>query len=107
MRTSVDHVVVVQVVDGAEDLLDGLRGILLRELALVTDAVEEFSSRGQLRHDVELVLRKELVPALRRMHEETATAYPRLEPVDELDNVRVLQPLQHFELVVQPFSRCP
>jgi hypothetical protein len=29
-----------------------------------------------------------------------ARAYPRLEPIVELDNVRMLHPLQHLELVV-------
>jgi hypothetical protein len=38
--TSVDHIFAVEIVDGAEHLLDGLGGILLRELALLTDAIE-------------------------------------------------------------------
>lgn len=55
-RTSVDHVVVVEVVDGVEHLLYGLRGILFRELALIADTVKELAARGQLGNDVELVL---------------------------------------------------
>ncbi len=41
--TSMDNLSVMQVVDRFEHLLDGLGGILFRELALVTDAVEQFS----------------------------------------------------------------
>lgn len=38
--TSVDDVVVVEVVDGFEDLADGLGGIFLCELALLANPIE-------------------------------------------------------------------
>jgi hypothetical protein len=52
----VDDVVLVEVVDGLEDLADGLRGILLSELALLADPVEQLATGGQLGDDVVLVL---------------------------------------------------
>lgn len=36
----------------------------------------------------------------RKWEEEFQVTYPRFEPVNELDNVRMLQPLQHVEFVV-------
>lgn len=59
-RTSVNHVVLVQIVDGSEDLLDGLRGILFCEFPLVANAIEELASGGELSDDVVLVLRSKL-----------------------------------------------
>jgi hypothetical protein len=44
--TSMDDVVAMKVVYGAENLFDSLRGILLGELALLADTVEKLSSRG-------------------------------------------------------------
>lgn len=41
---SVYDVVLVQVVDGFENLLDGLRSILLRELALLANTIEQLSA---------------------------------------------------------------
>lgn len=58
--TSVDDIVLVKVVDGVEDLLYGLGGILLGEFALVADSIEEFAAGSKLRDDIELVLRKEV-----------------------------------------------
>ena len=75
-----DNLIFVQVVDGAEHLPDGLRSILLRELALLADTVKQLTAGGELGDDVELVA--------------------GLKPVDELDNVGVLEPLEHLELVV-------
>ncbi len=46
----------MEVVDGAEYLLDGLGGVFLGELALLADAVEQLAARGQLRDYVEFVL---------------------------------------------------
>lgn len=80
MRTSVDNVPLVQVVDSTEHLGNGLRSILLRELAVFANSVEQLSTRGQLRDNVELVL--------------------RFEPVDKVDNVGVVEGLQHLQLVV-------
>lgn len=80
VRTSVDNVPLVQVVHSIENLSNGLRSILLRELAVFANSVEQLSTRGQLRDNVELVL--------------------RFEPVDEVDNVGVVEGLQHLQLVV-------
>ncbi len=46
----------MEVVDGVKDLLDGLRSILLRELALLADAVEKLAASGQLSDYVIFVL---------------------------------------------------
>lgn len=54
--TSVDDIVVVEVVDGVEHLPNRFSGILLRKLALVADAVEQLASGRQLGHDVVFVL---------------------------------------------------
>ena len=51
-----NDIVPVQVVDGLEDLLDGLGGILLGELSLLADTVEQLTACGKLCDDVELVL---------------------------------------------------
>ena len=56
MRTSVNNVVFMKVVDCVQDLLDGLRGILLGEFALLADAVEQFTADRELCNDIELVL---------------------------------------------------
>jgi hypothetical protein len=55
-HTSVNDVPLMEIVDGFQHLFDGLRRILFRELALVTDPVEQLSSDGQLSNNVELVL---------------------------------------------------
>ncbi len=54
--TSMDHVALVQVVDGVEDLADGLGRVFFGELALFADAVEELAARGQLRDNVPFIL---------------------------------------------------
>ena len=38
--TPVDNIVLVEIVDGAQDLLNGLGGILLGKLSLFADSVE-------------------------------------------------------------------
>ncbi len=50
------HIVLVQVVHGPENLLDRLRGVLLREFALLADPVEQLSTGGKLGDDVVFVL---------------------------------------------------
>jgi hypothetical protein len=72
-------IVAVEIVDSSKDLLDCLRGVLLGELALLANAVEQLAAGGQLGDDVVLV--------------------PRFKPVHELDNVRVLEALEHVKLV--------
>jgi len=54
--TSVDAVVLVEVVDRVKDLANSLGGILLSELALLANTIEELSSGCQLRYNVVLVL---------------------------------------------------
>lgn len=54
--TSVDAVVLVEVVHCIKDLADRLCGVLLSELALFADAIEKLSSGRQLCHDIVLVL---------------------------------------------------
>ena len=51
-----DDLSVMQVVDCLQDLLDGSSSILLREFALVADAVKQLSASSQLSDDVVLVL---------------------------------------------------
>lgn len=46
--TSVNHVVVMKVVDGFEDLLDRLGSIFLRKLAVFADPVKQLSPGRQL-----------------------------------------------------------
>lgn len=45
-RTSVNNIALVQVVHSFEHLADGLRGILLRELAILADTVEQLATSG-------------------------------------------------------------
>jgi hypothetical protein len=54
--TSMDDILVVQIVHRLEYLLDRLGCILFCELALVADSIEEFSSCGKLGDDVVLIL---------------------------------------------------
>ena len=56
LLASVDHVIVVQVVDGIKNLSDCLRCIFLGELPSFADSVEKLASRCQLGDYVELVL---------------------------------------------------
>lgn len=51
-----NNIVFMQVVDCVQDLLDGLRSILLCEFALLADAVEQFTASRELCNDIELVL---------------------------------------------------
>jgi hypothetical protein len=53
---SMNHVTLVQVVDGVEHLADRLRGILFGELALLADAIEQLAACGQLRDNVPFIL---------------------------------------------------
>lgn len=99
-----DNTVLVEIVDGVEHLPDGLRGVLFGELALLADAVEELPACRQLGDDVVLVLQNRSTPPYLPRPSAPgprwAAAYPRLEPVDEAHNVRVLQALQEVQLVV-------
>jgi hypothetical protein len=55
-RTSVNNVVLVEKVDSKKDLLNGLSGILLSELALFTNTVEKLATRSELCNNVEFIL---------------------------------------------------
>lgn len=70
----------VKIIDSLQDLSDGLGGILLGKLALLADTIEKLAASSQLGHDVILV--------------------PRLEPVNKLDNVRMMEALEHVKLIV-------
>lgn len=50
------NIVLVKIVDCAEDLLDGLGSVLFSEFALVANTVEQLSSSCQLGDNVEFVL---------------------------------------------------
>lgn len=98
-----NNIVLVEKVDGIENLLDSPRGILLGEFSLLADAIEQLAARSELCDDVVLVLRVQVS----FMQEEGLSAvdrrqmaYPRFEPVDELDNVWVVKFLQQFKLVM-------
>lgn len=52
-----NHIVVVKVVDGLEDLSDCLGRILFRELAIFANPIKEFSTGGQLCYNIVFVLR--------------------------------------------------
>jgi len=54
--TSVDNILLVEIVYGLKYLSDRLRRVLLRELALLTDAIEELSARCEFCDNVVLVL---------------------------------------------------
>lgn len=93
-----DNVVLVQVVHRIQDLFDGLRCILLGELALLTNPVEQLASGRKLGDNVVLVLNTYQISSSTSngSHQgRVAVSYPRFEPVHKLDNVRVLEPLEH------------
>jgi hypothetical protein len=54
--TSVDNVVLVEIVYGLKYLFDRFCGVLFSELALLTNAIEELSARREFCDDVVLVL---------------------------------------------------
>lgn len=78
LEISVHNVLAVQVIDGLEDVLHGLSGILFGELAIIADSVEELASGSELGDNVELLL--------------------ALEPVLEGDDVWVVALLEQREL---------
>lgn len=51
-----NNIVLMQVVHGAKNLLDSLRGVLLGEFALLADPIKQLSSRRQLGDDVIFIL---------------------------------------------------
>ena len=51
-----DNILLVEIVYGLKHLFDRLCRVLLRELAFLTDAIEELAARCEFRDDVVLVL---------------------------------------------------
>jgi len=56
--TPVDDIVLMQIVDGTQDLLNSLRCVFLGEFALLANPVEQLSSSRKLGDDVILVLKE-------------------------------------------------
>jgi len=54
--TAVDDIVLVEIVDGFQDLPYGRRSVLLGKAALFADAVKQLSTSCELGHDVVFVL---------------------------------------------------
>ena len=52
-----DDIVVVEVIDGIEDLANRFGSVLFSEFSLLADSVEQLSASRQLGHNVVLVLR--------------------------------------------------
>lgn len=105
LRTSVHDVVLVEIVDGIQDLADGLRGVLFSKASLFADAVEQLASGGQLGNNVVFVLGARGERWSRKTKHDVS--YLGLKPVVEANNVRVLQALQHFELIVDHLLIAP
>lgn len=58
-QTSVDDIVVMEIVHCSKDLSYRLGSVLFCKLAILAYSVKEFSPGGQLRDDIILVLAKE------------------------------------------------
>ena len=54
--TAMDDIVLMQVVDGFQDLSYGCRSVLFGEAALFADAIEQLSASRKLCHNVVFVL---------------------------------------------------
>lgn len=54
--TSVNNVLFMQIVNGLQNLLDCLRGILFSELAFVANSIEQLPTSSKLSDDIEFVL---------------------------------------------------
>ena len=67
-----NNVVLVEKVDSKKDLLNGLSGILLGELALFTNTVEKLATCSELCNNVEFILENRQVSygTLERRREE-------------------------------------
>lgn len=97
-----NDIVLVEIVDGAQDLLNGLGGVLLGELALLANSVEQLSTGGKFCDDIVLVLQEDQSQRLDLCAQSRCClggTHSRLEPVNELDDVRVLETLEHIQLV--------
>lgn len=95
-----DNVTVVQVVNGIKYLANCLRCILLCELSVVANAIKQLSAGCQLSDDIEFVLfrgQPKINSSSKFAEKRTHLGF---EPVYERDNVRVLELLQHLELII-------
>lgn len=91
----------MKIIDSLQDLSDGLGGILLGKLALLADTIEKLAASSQLGHDVILVLARNVVSRANvNGGANDIGSYPRLEPVNKLDNVRMMEALEHVKLIV-------
>ena len=61
-RTSVNNVSCMEVVDGFQDLPDGLRAVFFGEATFFADPIEEFSTRSQLRNNIVFILKARVSP---------------------------------------------
>jgi hypothetical protein len=95
--TAVHDVVLMEITHCVEHFANDLGCILLGELSVLADTIEKLSSGSKLSDDVVLVLRK--CKAQRAKLQERST-HPRLEPIAERNDVRMMQPLQQLQLVV-------
>lgn len=95
-----DHIVLVEVVNRAENLLDGAGRIFFCKLSLVANPVKQLSSSSQLRNDVESILLVISEP-FHRLNLLDRLGYSRFEPVNKFDDVRMLEHSQHANLIIQ------
>lgn len=91
-----DDVPLVKVVNRVEHLSNSLCSVLFGELALFANPVEQLSSSSKLSDNVPFVLSDHV----RRVRSDGRVSYLGLEPLVELDDVRVLHSLQHLHLIV-------
>ena len=92
----------MQVIDRFQDLPDSLRSILLRKFALFAYPIEKLAPGCQLSDDIELILHAPssapMSPASHKVQQRST--HPRLEPIAKANNMRVLQLLQHGQLII-------
>lgn len=51
-----NNIIAVKVVDGTQNLLNGLGGVLLGELPLLANAIEQLAASSEFRDNIVLVL---------------------------------------------------
>lgn len=96
--TPMNDVALMQVVDGIQHLSDCLRGVLLGEFAIFADSVKQLTTGRQLGDNVEFVLG--IISARTVESSILPSTHLRFEPVHEMDNVGVVESLEHLQLVV-------
>lgn len=75
-----------------------MRSVFLSKFPIFADSIEQLPTSGELRNKVEFVL--SCHGEIRSVGTQRKPTYLGFEPVDEVDNVRVVESLQHFELIV-------